>query len=325
MTFFLVRKLLRDALLPVAIVMALLAAFECLWAKSAQRITTEILPLFHTVSSKGGMDMDTVMKQVFRGPARMMQTMMGGEDVKFESPLDMLVIGFLHPLVQLIFALWAVYQAGSAVAGEIDRGTMELLLSQPIPRYRLILAHLIVNVVTIPLICVCLWAGSALGVYLFGPFVIDYGRFQIPLAFGDAPTPAPQVLDVSATRLLPGLWNVAALLFAVSGLTMWLSARGRSRWTVIGIALATVVAMFAVNLIGQMLEDMAFLRPFTIFYYYQPQRIVLQDVWSVDIGAAWGLTSHLYVNVLAVLFGLGAAGYALALWTFTRRDIPAPL
>ena len=28
---------------------------------------------------------------------------------------------------------------------------------------------------------------------------------------------------------------------------------------------------------------------------------------------------------LAVLFGVGAVGYALALWAFTRRDLPAPL
>jgi hypothetical protein len=31
------------------------------------------------------------------------------------------------------------------------------------------------------------------------------------------------------------------------------------------------------------------------------------------------------VNVLAVLFTVGSVGYAMALWTFCRRDLPAPL
>jgi ABC-2 type transport system permease protein len=32
-----------------------------------------------------------------------------------------------------------------------------------------------------------------------------------------------------------------------------------------------------------------------------------------------------HVPMLAVLYGVGVVGYALALRTFTRRDIPAPL
>jgi hypothetical protein len=31
------------------------------------------------------------------------------------------------------------------------------------------------------------------------------------------------------------------------------------------------------------------------------------------------------VPVLVVLFGVGAVGYGMALWTFCRRDLPAPL
>jgi len=53
------------------------------------------------------------------------------------------------------------------------------------------------------------------------------------------------------------------------------------------------------------------LRPWTVFYYYQPQQAIQGQ------SASWPM--------LAVLFGVGAAGYGLALWTFTRRDLPAPL
>ena len=39
--------------------------------------------------------------------------------------------------------------AAAAVSGELDRGTLELLLSQPVPRNRLILAHFLVDLVVI--------------------------------------------------------------------------------------------------------------------------------------------------------------------------------
>jgi ABC-2 type transport system permease protein len=322
MTLVLVRKLLRDIWLPLLIAMLLLAAFQCLWAKSAQRVTTEVFPLFKALSSNAGSDIKTVQSQVFRGPAKLMQTMLGGEDVNFENPIDMLVIGFLHPLTQILLCLWAVYRAGSAIAGEIDRGTMELLLSQPMPRYKLVTAHLIVDLLTIPLICLAMWGGSALGVYLFGPFVFDPSK--IPPPFGPAPGEV-KLLESNVDQLGAGLWVVGGLLFALSGLTIWLSSRGRSRWTVIGIALALVIVMFALNLLGQMLDDVAVLRPLTIFYYYQPQRIVLKDVWNVDC-SVWNEGKPLaHINMLAVLLGVGVVGYTGALLTFTRRDIPAPL
>jgi ABC-2 type transport system permease protein len=80
---------------------------------------------------------------------------------------------------------------------------------------------------------------------------------------------------------------------------------------VLGVAVLITLLQFLVNLIGQLWDVMAPLRPLTIFYYYQPQQAV--------IGGAWGGPQ------LAVLYGVGLVGYALALRTFCRRDLPAPL
>ena len=73
---------------------------------------------------------------------------------------DVLSIGYVHPLTQTILCVWVIGRAAGAIAGEIDRGTMELLQAQPLPRYRVILAHLGVDVLTIPLLCLCVWAGN---------------------------------------------------------------------------------------------------------------------------------------------------------------------
>jgi ABC-2 type transport system permease protein len=117
---------------------------------------------------------------------------------------------------------------------------------------------------------------------------------------------------------------VAALVFAVSGYTLWLSAAGRFRWKVLGIAVFITLLQFLINVVGQLWETVGVLRPFTVFYYYQPQQIVLAQRWSVDLGKVWS-NGHWSLNVLAVLVTVGVVGYGMALWTFTRRDLPAPL
>jgi ABC-2 type transport system permease protein len=113
--------------------------------------------------------------------------------------------------------------------------------------------------------------------------------------------------------------NLAALMFALSGLTMALSAAGRSRWKVVGFGVLMGVLMFAGNVLGQLWDGAAWVRPFTAFYYYQPQKIMLHGQWTAEPfgGAA--------VPVVPVLLATGAAGYLLALRVFTRRDLPAPL
>ena len=74
--------------------------------------------------------------------------------------------------------------------------------------------------------------------------------------------------------------------------------------------------MFLVNVIGQLWDAMEYLRPLTIFYYYQPQPIILQADWYTH-GDVWGR--------MAVLLAVGSVGYFMAWRTFTRRDLPAPL
>ena len=304
----LILKLLRDIRLPLAVVCILLAAFQCLWAKITQRITEEIIP-----SVTKEIPFYRLIDVLFQGPGKLIQTIIGGESIDLRQSLDVLTIGYVHPLVLAIVCIWAVGRAAGAVAGEIDRGTMELLLAQPVPRHRVVLAHLCVDLVAIPLLCLSLWAGNWIGVGLFGH--IDA-----------AAAPTVRELRADPRVLAPGLWNTAALVLAVSGYTMWISATGRFRGRTLGVAVLVTLVQFLVNVVGEMWDDAAFLRPFTVFYYYQPQQIILKHRWTVELGDVWSSGKPLVaLNVLVVLGTIGATGYALALWQFCRRDLPAPL
>jgi ABC-2 type transport system permease protein len=321
-TFALWRKLLRDIRISLLLVAVLLFGFEILWIKVVEQITTQITPMLALLSGGRGMDGDFLLRLFFRGPGKIFQTILGGENVQWGNPQDLIVVGFMHPLVQVIICIWAVGRSAGAIAGEIDRGTMELLISQPIRRSQIVLAHWAIDLVTIPVLCLALWCGSLVGTASFSPFVVDdsiYTDLWLP-------KPAqPTVLSATALPVWPGLLNVAVLIFAISGYTMWLSAAGRSRNRVMGLAILITLLQFIINVIGQLWDGMTFLRPFSVFYYYQPQKVVLEHSWRIDPGMAWTGKELFKVNMLLVLGAVGLVGYAMALRRFCRRDIPAPL
>jgi len=79
---------------------------------------------------------------------------------------------------------------------------------------------------------------------------------------------------------------------------MALSAAGRSRNRVLGLAVLVALLQFLVNLIGQLWPPMEWLRPLTVFYYYQPQPMILHAEWYAEAG--------IWLR-LAVLAAVGAA------------------
>ena len=331
MTFILVRKLLRDVRPALVVVCLLLFLFAAFWVKITQRVTTQIVPMARLISQPFGNA--KVLESVFvRGPSKVSQAALGWGDMNFDNPTDFLAIGLLHPIVLVMCLVWGVGRAAGAVAGELDRGTMELLMSQPVPRNRLLLAHFLVDCIVLPVICLSFFAGTQFGLWAVGDFVPDYAMLddaakESPIVKGllqrvpRDPTP----LAVSGRGELVGLVNTLALMFAISGATLALSAAGRSRWKVVGYAVLGVVVMFVANTIGQLWEPAGFVRPLTLFYYYQPQRAMIDGDWTVDLNKAWNLGGPVLVPAVGVLAAVGAAGYALALRTFSRRDLPAPL
>jgi ABC-2 type transport system permease protein len=351
MTWTLVKKLVRDVRLPLCCVGLLLGGFQLLWARVTARILSKLAPFFNTLAGLGGLTPKDIEEVLFEGPGKIMRTIIGGERVVLDNAMDLLSIGYVHPLMVTVFCVWAIGRAAGAIAGEIDRGTMELLLAQPLARSRLVLAHLLVDWITIPILCLSLWAGNWLGAWLVSPikmeepkiklavpaktYLLELGPFRLrvedPLAARarkvSKPDPerARKRLTIEPLRFAPALVLVAGLIFAVCGCTMWLSSAGRFRWRVLGIAVFVTLVQFLVNVLAQMWDQAEWLRPLTIFYYYQPQQVIQTGDWCVTL-SEWNDGSPLCrLPMPVVLYGIGLIGYAMALRTLVRRDLPAPL
>jgi ABC-2 type transport system permease protein len=297
MTWVLVRKLLRDIRVAWTVASVLLFLFQILWARIAQR-TTDLIGEINI----GGINPDQLMGMVMKKndmPGKMLQSVIGGESIDLTRADNFMSISYVHPLVITILGVWAIGRAANAIAGEIDRGTMELLLAQPIRRTQVIVAHLMVDAIVFPSLCLAMWLGTYFGTLWMGLQAAEGLRHVDPI------------------RFLPALPSVAMMLFSVSGVTMLLSAAGRSRARIWGWAISLFLCMFLINLLGQVWsEPLEWVRPFTIYYHYEPQTMILNEKWYTD-AIAW--------RDLAVLAGIGAGGYLLAWAVFTRRDLPAPL
>src|SRR6266481_3076498 len=95
----LVRKLLRDVRWALPVIMFLLFGFQALWVKATQRTTTVIAPMFQFVAQSQGTGIDDVKNRLFSGPARVMQTAIGGDQLEFQRAQDVLSIAYVHPLM----------------------------------------------------------------------------------------------------------------------------------------------------------------------------------------------------------------------------------
>lgn len=322
----LVAKLLRDVLTPLLVVMILFAGFEALWVKVTQRTTTRLSPIFMVLLNRASVQQKEFEDAIFQGPGKLLQTLSGGEDIRFERTMDMLSIGYIHPLIQTILCIWAVNRGASVVAAELDKGTMELLAAQPIPRSSVVAAHFAVDVLTIPLLVGAMLAGTWFGIWLVGPFELDRAELEkLPLLL--RPTKIDEsMLAIRREAFAPALWSVAGLVFAVTGFTAALSAFGRFRNAVLAQSTFVVLLMFLLNVLGQLWEPLTPLRPLTFFYWYQPQSVILHNKWAMELGLVWNGGSPLVtVPNLLVLYGVGLVGYLVAAWQFGRRDLPAPL
>ena len=295
MNVILVRKLLRDLRVSLLVVGLLLFGFEFLWCKSTEQgvvLTRKLLGR--------SIDLRIVLNEVFKQEAgKMIEKLIGGDKITIGQGLDMLSVGYVHPLLLTILSVWAVGRAAGAIAGELDKGTMELLMAQPLARWRVIVSHFLIDCLTIPILCWCMWAGTTLGSHVFG---------LIEMTATDRKPVEPWLFG-------PALFNVAALLFAISGYTMAISSAGRFRTRVLGIAVVLTLLQFLINLLGQTWQDIEFLRPWTVF--------LLLSATAIDFGARGRARTR--PETSGRCWPWEQRAYVAALAIFCRRDLPAPL
>src|SRR5215467_984985 len=77
-----------------------------------------------------------------------------------------IAIIYAHPLVLFGTLAWAIARGSDCVSGEIGRGTMEMLLAQPVRRVSVYASQAIVTAAGSLVLAIAAWCGTAIGLRL---------------------------------------------------------------------------------------------------------------------------------------------------------------
>lgn len=248
-----------------------------------------------------------------------------------------------EPVLILCVVVWAISRGSDVVSGELGRGTMEMLLAQPISRTRLLLCHGGVSTVGLGLLCVAVFLGTHFGIATNSVTETIQPTIQIKVPFLPAQIPLPtgeaEEIDVSlADRVDSGLFvaptmNLFGFGFFLLGLSSMVSCWDRYRWRTIGIVLSTYVVQFLVFVLSRSTETTGWCGYLTFFSLYQPDAIV--QLVRNEPSSTFAILNQFDVpgwpHVLApfgmscVFVLMGLVCYFFGWIGFRRRDLPAPL
>lgn len=204
-----------------------------------------------------------------------------GGVVDYTSPAGYLGAELFSMMLPLLFIIAAIVAGSKAVAGEEEAGTLDLLLSMPLSRTRVLMEKTAALVIEM----------TILGLVLFVSLLVG------TLAIG---------MDISAGALAAATFDVVALSWLFGALAILLGAAIGHRAIAGGIAAALAVLAYVVNGLAPLVDALDALRPYSPWYHY------------ADSAA---LTTGLHPGNVAVLLGITVVLVAIAPLLLRRRDI----
>lgn len=249
------------------IVIALFEAFFVLVVSQFSRNFTDMfvrLPFFKTVLS----------------------ALVGADVGAAISSTGLMTVGVAHPF--LFAVTWAFYVTTCTriTAGEIDRGTADLLLSLPVSRASAYLSASIPWMLSAAAICIAVWCGVLLGVRIFPP---------------DEP--------IDAMKLRFPLLNLMAFYLAIGGISTGISAFCSRRGVAVAASLAVLLWSFFWNFLCALLPKLAPAAVLGLLHFYRPLESVRREEY------AW-------IDITALVIA-GTAIWLIGLRRFATRDIAA--
>lgn len=201
-------------------------------------------------------------------------------------------LAFVDPVVVLAATVWGITRGSDAVSGQLERGTMEMVLAAPVRRVAVFVTQALATTAAAALLCTVLflavWTAIALG---------------------------PWAGKVDPLRFLPAAANVFGLMVCMAGISAGVSAADSYRWRTVGILCGFYVFSILAKLVGRLSSPLWWVGYLSFLNAYEPQRLV------GDAGESW----RLLAQYDAVLIGVGVVAYAIGAVLFARRDLPAPL
>jgi ABC-2 type transport system permease protein len=201
--------------------------------------------------------------------------------------------------VPLLVAIYAIIASTGTLAGEEDRGTLELLLATPLKRWQIVTVKALALAIASLVIVILTGIGDAITLTIVKQTV---------------------EVDVSAGQLVWAVVSTWPLLLATMMIGLFLGAYLPNRMTAaIGVTFIFVASYFLKLLTG-MVDFLDFLKPFSLFSHINTTGTLFTD--GIDVGG-----TALLLVLAAVFFGLAVAAFqrrnvTVHAWPWQRAQAP---
>jgi ABC-2 type transport system permease protein len=204
----------------------------------------------------------------------------------FFSLSGALTLGLQHPLAIAFVAVFAVGTPVAAVAGERERGTLEVLLSRPLSRRRHYAVVALAVLALLGLVVAALLLGQLAGVAALG------------------------VADELQMERLPLVYLYGLLMWAAFGsFAMAASVSFDRAAPALGVSLGYLLANYFFEILGSLWDAAEWTQDYSLFHHFNPGEILTGSADPADF----------VILITATLVPM-----AWALIVYPRRDLAAP-
>ena len=224
------------------------------------------------------------MEQIMQAYPKGMLEAFGISDM---GTIEGYLAGQVFNLAPLALAFFPILSLSGAIAGAEERGTLDVLLGNPLPRWQLVVGSFVATALSL------LGIVAVMGAVMWVTAVL----VEVDLSLG------------ASVEAVLNLWPACVFFGALALLCSALLHR-RSLATAVP-AVVLLFAMYLMDALGRVSEDLEGLRPASVYYYYY----YYYYGSAIEGGIEW--SSFAGVTAVALLL------VVLAAFAFSRRDIYA--
>jgi ABC-2 type transport system permease protein len=213
------------------------------------------------------------------------KAVLGGEALQMDNLSGLIAIGYNHPLVLVLYMLFAVGVPTGLLTGEVQRGSMELILSRFVTKTQVYVCAGLITLTGMFALVIVMFLGTvtATHIYTFSEPIPLYCFFQTAI-------------------------NGGLLASAVGAIALLSAAACRNRARAVGLAAAYIVTSYFIAILADWWPRMKWLSPITLFHYVNAKKIFGQQLWPV--------------SDMCVLIGVLVAAAIAGGIVWQRRDLP---
>jgi len=146
-------------------------------------------------------------------------------------------------LAPLALSFFTILALAGALAGAEERGTIDVLLGNPLPRWQLVVGNFLATALS--LIGVC----ALVGLLIWGTAVLVD-------------------VELSLREIMDGILNLWPICIVFGALALLCSALFHRRALAVSIPAFLLFGMYLIDTVGRASEDLEDWRPASVFYYY---------------------------------------------------------